>query len=84
MSDVPELDKQSEIIHSGKAQLIQDFIDWIDEKGMVLARAMPNDEGYHEAVLIAPEKLMADFFGIDLDKIESERRWLLELIRLQS
>ena len=91
MPTTPELTKQSEIINSGKAELIQEFYDWLhQEKGWVLARWVPTEERhsgdgiYGEQpvpVYIQPEQLMADFFGIDRDKIEVERRALLEAVR---
>lgn len=87
----PELDKQLEIVRSGKAGTVQEFIDWLlDEKHYVLARYVPEDERtdddgiYGEqpvAVFIQPEQLMANFFGIDLNKIDQERRALLEALR---
>ena len=89
----PELDKQSAIIRSGKAAVVQDFYDWLhEEKKWVLARYVPEDERrgndgiYGEQpvpVFISPEQLMADFFGIDRDKIERERRALLDMLREQ-
>lgn len=91
--DTPELDKQSEIIHSGQAATVQDFIDWLSEQKYVLARYVPEDERtdddgiYGEqpvAVFIQPEQLMADFFGVDLRKIDAERRALLDAIRSES
>ena len=90
----PELDKQSEIIRSGKAALVQDFIDWLhEEKKWVLARYVPEDERrsndriYGEQpvqVYARPEDLMAEFFGIDLKKIETERRATLDAYRSQN
>jgi hypothetical protein len=92
--ETPELDKQSEIIHSGKAEVVQDFYDWLHtEKKWVLARYVPEEERrgddgiYGEQpvqVFISPEQLMADFFGIDRDKIEAERRAILDALRSQS
>jgi hypothetical protein len=88
--ETPELDKQTEIIHSGQAGTVQDFIDWLGEQKYVLARYVPEDERtdddgiYGEqpvAVFIQPEQLMADFFGIDRNKIEQERRAILDAIR---
>jgi hypothetical protein len=91
MPSTPELEKQSEIVRSGKAELIQEFYDWLhQEKGWVLARWVPTEERhsgdgiYGEQpvpVYVQPEQLMADFFGIDRDKIETERRALLEAVR---
>lgn len=135
----PELDRQSEIIHSGRSETVQEFIDWLrEEKKYLLAEwrdttvescmgvrrysdnpsnceggrviktvtgitypfgmdvhsydVCPVCEGTGEVtvthrnpflvqVWVRPEELMADFFGIDLKKIESERRALLDALR---
>jgi len=80
----PELDRQSEIINSGKAGTVQEFLDWLhNERGYQLCEPVPNSlHGYYGlASYGGPEQLMADFFGIDRDKIEAERRALLDHIR---
>lgn len=80
----PELDKQSEIVKSGKAELIQEFYDWLTGHcGYTLC--VPKENSLHGYYLPAsyggPEQLMADFFGIDRDKIERERRAILAALR---
>lgn len=141
--ETPELDRQSEIIKSGKAGAVQDFIDWLlDERQYQLAEYLyestehcpgkrrdpfdnsncedgkvketvtlwsgservgrveegetcPECKGVGEVtvtfrdpklvpVFAQREQLMADFFGIDRDKIEQERRALLDAIRSHS
>lgn len=140
--ETPECDRQSEIIHSGRAQAVQDFYDWLAAEGYVLAkyqfeetvhcpgtRRDPFDSsncedgkvkrtvtqwqghtrvGKVEAgetctvcngtgevqhtfsnpplmpVFESPQNLMADHFGIDLNKIETERRAILDALREQS
>lgn len=82
MIETPELDRQAEIIKSGKAMLIQEFYDWIKEQGWELAEPEPESiRGYYRPIFHQPEQLMADFFGIDRDKIEQERRALLASLR---
>ena len=91
MPHTPELEKQAEVVRSGKAEIVQEFYDWLhEEKGWVLARWVPVEERstgdgiYGEQpvpVYVQPEQLMADFFGIDRDKIETERRAVLDAIR---
>jgi hypothetical protein len=135
----PELDKQSQVIKSGKAQTIEDFIDWLREKkkyhlaeyiyesvepcqgtrrdpfdpsnckdgkvdrtitlwtgnkrtGRVVwgdtcsvcggtgEVTVTYDDPPLVPVMITPEQLMADFFGIDRDEIEKERRALLAVL----
>lgn len=81
----PELDRQSEIIKSGKAETVQEFFDWlIEERGYTLC--VPKEDSLHGYYLPAPsyggpEQLMADFFGIDRNKIETERRALLDALQ---
>lgn len=84
MTATPELDRQLEVINSGKAKVVQEFIDWLAGRDIHLAvydpesrfgRMLPHEyDGMWE-------QLMADFFGIDRDKIEQERRALLDDIR---
>lgn len=84
MAETPELDKQIEIVRSGKAQTVQDFYDWlVEERGYTLCEPKPDSlHGYYlPAMYGGPEQLMADFFGIDRDKIETERRALIEDLR---
>lgn len=85
--DTTELDKQVEIVKSGKAGLVQEFYDWlIEEKGYTLCEPVEGSRsGYYlPASYGGPEQLMADFFGIDRDKVESERRAILDAIREES
>lgn len=82
--DTPELDRQSEIIRSGEAAVIQEFIDWLaSERHYTLCEPIPNSlHGYYgPASYGGPEQLMADFFGIDRDKIETERRAILDALQ---
>jgi hypothetical protein len=84
MPPTPELDKQREIINSGKAEVVQEFIDWLaEDRHYTLCEPKPDSlHGYYLPVLYGgPEQLMADFFGIDRDKIETERRALLAAIQ---
>lgn len=81
--ETPELDRQAEIIESGKADLLAEFYDWLIEQGYTLCEPVPNSlHGYYApASYGGPEQLLADFFGIDRDKIEAERRALLDALR---
>ena len=83
----PELDRQRDIIHSGKAETVQEFIEWLlDKQGLVLGK-YGTDEFERKDVLsptyYSREDLMADFFGIDRNKIEAERRAILEALRAE-
>ncbi len=77
-----ELDRQLEIVKSGKAGLVQEFLDWLTDQEIGLWRRrdeMGRAIEYHPN----PEQLMADFFGIDRNLIEQERRAVLRWVRSQ-
>ena len=77
MSDTPELDRQLEIIKSGKAGIVQEFLDWLlDDQGFRLCEFSHETQAF-EPIYTQREQLMADHFDIDRDKIEKERRMLL-------
>lgn len=121
LSLTPELDKQSEIIKSGRAETVQDFYDWFSAQGLSLTKyesrtfeescpgygltecadgiiyqdthremecpkcggtglVVVEREGHYDDTR-GPEQLMADFFGIDRNRIEAERMEILERIR---
>lgn len=75
----PELDKISKV--SDKSQAIGEFLEWlVQKKEIVLAKWM-DMEGWDPQLVVAYEpknKLLAEYFGIDQDKVENERRKLLE------
>jgi hypothetical protein len=83
--NTPELDKQHAVIESGEADTLTRFVDWLrDEKEFVIAEWVKYDE--YEDTKLTPihariEELFAEFFGIDLNKIEQERRAILEELR---
>lgn len=78
----PECTKMDQV--SDESQRIGEFIEWLQEKGYILAR-YEEVEGYSNPQLIpspAPiERLLADYFGIDLDKVDQEQREILKVIR---
>lgn len=89
----PELDRQRAAIESGHASQVQDFIDWLGPNGYAIVRTCTDPvhrsdltcgvcEGTGYAGPVSNfQKLMAEHFGIDEDKIEAERLALLEWIR---
>jgi hypothetical protein len=84
VSNTPELDKMRAVIESGAAEAVTQFIDWLNGEGYMISRYEAID-GYTNPVLLPssflPERLMAQHFGIDLDKIEAERRAILDALR---
>lgn len=76
----PEHDK----LHKAKdvpdaTQLVYDFLEWLQgEKRMQLGRWGGDRGDYLTPVGIHPSKLLAEFFGISEEKLESEKVALLE------
>jgi hypothetical protein len=60
------------------SQKIGEFVDWLGESDIQLCK--PDRYGY-TPVRISIQKLLADFFNIDLDKIEEEKQQMLEEMR---
>lgn len=78
MSRFPEHDKLSEI--KDRTQAIGEFVDWLsDTKGVVLASI--DDYGNASSPRQSLIDLMAEWAGIDLDKIEAEKREMLAELR---
>lgn len=79
-----EHDKRSKVL--SRSQEIGDFLDWIThEKGWFLAE-VPKFEDHPDnncvyPVYYSPESLLAEYFDIDLDRIELERRDMLKRLR---
>lgn len=82
--DTPELDKRNQIIDSGATDVLTSFYDWLFEHGFVIAKYEQFEE-YDNPQLVPlarhPEQLFADYFGVDLDLLDKERRALLEYVR---
>lgn len=78
--DYPEHEKMCAIME--QSQTIGEFLDWLlGEKDIVLSQYLnPNSE---RLTPINPntQDLLAEFFGIDLNKIEMEKREMLKTMR---
>lgn len=82
MSDYPE-HKKLTAVHE-RSQAIGEFLDWcVSEKGYQLAEWDDSREIDHRMmpIIVPVEKLLAEFFGIDLQKLEAEKRAMLEEMR---
>lgn len=74
----PEHEKLSAI--SDKSQTCGEFIDWLIEHDYHLCQ--PDTTGRYFWPTHTPlTKLLAEFFEIDLDKIEAEKRQMIEEMR---
>lgn len=59
-----------------KSSAISEFLEWCEENSIVL-RQWRNDEFCPEMLGRSHEELLAEYFGIDLKKVEVERREML-------
>jgi hypothetical protein len=90
----PELDRMLDV--RDKSQIIGEFIEWLTEQSIQLCKPHEHsDECYEDSghiscdmirgelwpVHIATEKLLAQYFEIDLAKCEEERRAILDSLR---
>lgn len=66
---------------------ISDFIDWLADNGYAICTLQKTgfDGGDFEEVWMhkrkSHEEMLADYFEIDLDKVEEERREILESLQ---
>lgn len=76
----PECAKMAAV--QDKSQAIGAFLDWLSEKGIVLA-------SYYEEAELSPyrtniEQLLAEYFEIDLDKVDKEKQAMIEELRREN
>ena len=78
MTEFPEHEKMQKI--QKKSQAIGEFLEWIRDKDIEFCLW---DEHGDEFVPFrdSVEKILATYFGIDLTKIETEKRAMLEICR---
>jgi len=87
----PELDKLRAI--QDKSQTMGEFLDSLSNQGLYLCEKAPDSYGMRTVdemgdewdsyipTMIPVEKLLAGFFGIDLQKVEDEKRAILASIQ---
>lgn len=77
MSQYPEHDKLSEV--KDQTQAIGEFLDWAAEQGIQLCRFDDRTDHLYPAGSFMP--LLAEWAGIDMDKIEAEKQQMLAELR---
>lgn len=73
----PECDKML-AIHED-SQKIGEFIEWLGEQGMEIC--VDCMDGEYTPLRKTREQLLAEYFDIDLEKVEQERRKILKSLR---
>jgi len=79
----PECEKMAAV--QEKSRELTNFVDWLREQGYAICEERIYEDSYPKerwvAIKKSFEQLFADYFGIDLKKVEEERRALLAEIR---
>lgn len=73
MSQYPECEKVKAV--QAKSQAIGEFIDWLENEKQIYL--MKGRKPIHQTTL----RLIAEFFDIDLEKVEQEKQSILAEIR---
>ena len=79
----PALDKQSQAINEG-SETIGDFLEWLKSHGYVIAEYKENrfiGVEFLEPAHKSTERLLAEYFDVDLDECQRERDALIEWLR---
>lgn len=82
MSKYPEHEKQRAIVD--KSQAIGEFLEWLPSTGIVFGKWDAEGRDRMWATRIDIEKLLAEYFEIDLEKIEEEKRQMIDEMRAAS
>lgn len=81
-SEYPECEKMAAV--KDQSQKIGEFIEWLrSEKDWEICEwwGKLNHGGSYSPARFSTENLLAEFFNIDLDKVEKERRQMLDELR---
>lgn len=77
----PECEKMMAV--KDKSQVIGEFLEWLQyERSITVELCVRND--IHDKLFpfnFSTEKLLAEFFNIDLNKVEKEKRQILDELR---
>lgn len=81
-SEYPEHDKLHAI--KDQSQKLGEFIEWLHGQGMEICFCEHYDNSNHEYFPIYKtiEQLLANYFEIDLNKLEEEKRSMIEQLRM--
>ena len=79
----PELDKM--LAAKEKSLVVSEFLDWLDVQCYKIC-CCDDDDNSNELYYIdeTKEQLLANFFGIDLDKCEKEKQQILANLQKQN
>lgn len=77
----PELERMRAVGEESRS--IGSFLDWLCEQGITLCEVSESRyrDGEYLPISEGPEALLARYYDIDLEKIETERRRMLDELR---
>lgn len=78
MVKTSELERLSKI--KEKSQTIGEFLEWLNEQGITLCERYKDTEMFYP-IVGSREQLLAEYYGIDLGKVEAEKQAILKDIR---
>lgn len=79
MTDYPEHEKLQKV--KGYTQAIGEFLDWLGERGIYLAEWERNSERMFPIGGKRNIDLIAEFYDLDRDALEEEKRVMLRTVR---
>lgn len=80
----PEFDRMSRVVNEHLTQEVGAFIDWLGSHDYAICEMDPVASPlrvWHPAVK-SPQQWLAEMHGIDLQKVDAERRLVLQRLRL--
>jgi hypothetical protein len=81
--DFPEHEKVREV--RDKSQAIGNFLDWLlQEKGIRFCEPRESEVTPYLPIHFNIEELLAEFFEIDLGRLEEEKQEMLKMLRKES
>lgn len=81
--DTPEHDKLMAVPRDQR-EAVQEFFDWLNDQGWTICELVPtNIYGDHEfrPITIPPQRIMAQFYGVDYQAFDREKAAMLDGIR---
>lgn len=82
--EYPMLEKLKKV--EGEAHLCGEFLDFIRSKYVLFDSHIPREQSFYTGSgdYINEEKLLAEFFGIDLGQVEEEKQQILKFLHQQN
>ncbi len=79
---MPKTEIQKQIDNVTKVFNVMEFIEWMDKQGIRLCSKTYDsefpDEPFWMPILKNKSDIVADFIGVDLDKLDEEKRIILK------